>query len=60
MLSAQGHTASENQRQNLDLHSQPWWHMPLIPALRRQRQEDLYEFWANLIYIGSFRMVRAM
>jgi hypothetical protein len=30
--------------------SQPWWHVPLIPALRRQRQEDLCEFEASLVY----------
>ena len=24
--------------------------MPLIPALRRQRQVDLYEFEASLVY----------
>jgi hypothetical protein len=27
-----------------------WWHMPLIPALRRLRQEDR-EFPVNLGYI---------
>jgi hypothetical protein len=25
-------------------HSRMWWDMSLIPALRRQRQVDLYEF----------------
>jgi len=29
-------------------HSQAWWPMCLIPALRRQRQEDLCEFEASL------------
>ena len=33
--------------------------MPLIPALRRQRQEDLCEFEAKLIYRVSSRTARA-
>jgi hypothetical protein len=33
--------------------------MPLIPALGRQRQEDLCEFEANLIYRASSRTARA-
>jgi hypothetical protein len=32
--------------------------MPLIPALRRHRQEDLYEFEDSLIYIVSSRPAR--
>jgi hypothetical protein len=31
-------------------HSLAWWHMRLVPALRRQRQVDLCEFEANLIH----------
>ena len=27
-----------------------WWRTPLIPALGRQRQEDLYEFKSSLVY----------
>ena len=30
-----------------------WWHMPVILALRRQRQEDYCEFEASLIYEES-------
>jgi hypothetical protein len=29
--------------------------MPLIPALERQRQVDLYEFKASLVYRAKFR-----
>ena len=30
--------------------AEQWWPMPLIPALGRQRQVDLCEFKASLIY----------
>ena len=33
------------------MKSQKWWHRPLNPALRRQRQADLFVVQANLIYI---------
>ena len=32
-----------------------WWHTPLIPALGRQRQEDLCEFEANLVCESRFQ-----
>ena len=32
-----------------------WWHIPLIPALRRQRHVDLCEFEASLVYRASSR-----
>ena len=32
--------------------------MPLIPALRKQRQADLCEFEASLVYIASSRTAR--
>ena len=32
-----------------------WWRTLLIPALRRQRQVDLYEFKASLVYRASSR-----
>ena len=31
---------------------QAWWCAPLMPILSRQRQEDLCEFRANLVYIS--------
>jgi hypothetical protein len=33
-----------------------WWPRTLIPALRRQRQVDLCEFKASLVYIVSSRI----
>ena len=36
-----------------------WWHIPLIPALMRQRQVDLCEIEAGLVYKVSFRTARA-
>jgi hypothetical protein len=33
--------------------------MSLVPALRRQRQADLCEFQASLVYISSSRIARA-
>ena len=32
-----------------------WWYTPLIPALWRQRQVDLCEFEANLVYKSKFQ-----
>ena len=32
-----------------------WWYVPLIPALLRQRQMDLCEFKASLVYRVSSR-----
>lgn len=32
-----------------------WWCMPLVPALREQRQADFYEFKDILVYIVSPR-----
>jgi hypothetical protein len=37
-----------------------WWHMPLIPALRRQRQVDLCDFETSLVYKSSSRTVRVV
>ena len=35
------------------------WHTPLIPALERQRQTELCECKASLLYIVSSRPARA-
>lgn len=32
-----------------------WWNMPLISVFQRQRQVDLYDTEANLVYIRSSR-----
>lgn len=37
-----------------------WYHKPLVPALLRQRQVDLYASGASLVYMASSRPVRAM
>ena len=34
----------------LTLAGWQWWHTPLIPALGRQRQVDICEFKASLVY----------
>ena len=34
--------------------------MPLIPALERQKQVDIYEFKASLVYRASSRTARAV
>ena len=36
------------------------WHTLLIPALRRQKPVDLWEFKASLVYRASFRAARAV
>ena len=35
-----------------------WWRMPLFPGLGRQRQADLCEFEASLVYRMSSRTAR--
>ena len=44
----------EDQRAELatlvSIEARQWWHTPLIPALRRQRQMDLCEFKTTLGY----------
>jgi hypothetical protein len=39
--------------------SQGWWHTPLIPALGKQRQVDLYQFKASPNCIEISRIIRA-
>lgn len=39
-------------------HGWVWWHLPLVPAFERQRQEKLYQFEARLVYIVSLRPVK--
>jgi hypothetical protein len=43
----------------MDIFNRWWWPMPLISALRRQRQVDLIEFEASLVYRVSSRTARA-
>lgn len=38
--------------------SQPCQYMPLIPILMRQRQGDLCQLKASLVYTGNSRIVR--
>ena len=39
---------------------QAWWHRPLTPALRRQRQVDLCEFQASLGYTVNSRTAKVI
>jgi hypothetical protein len=41
-------------------HLGQWWCTPLIPALGRQRQVDLCEFEASIVYRASARTARAI
>jgi len=41
------------------ISSQAWWHMPLIPALGRQRQVDFGVHKVSLFYRVSSRTSRA-
>ena len=43
-------------KENID---QVWWCTPSVPSLARQRQMDLHEFKASLVYIAHCRPVRA-
>lgn len=39
--------------------SQVWWLMPVVPAFRKLKQEDLHEFKVSLGYMVSSRPPRA-
>jgi hypothetical protein len=43
----------------LKMKGQAWWCMPLTTALGKLRQENLYEFKANLGHIASSRPTKA-
>ena len=46
---------------NIQMPREPGiWHALLTPSLGRQRQADLCEFKANLVYRVSFRTARVM
>ena len=45
----------EKQKQRSKKCTGQWWCTPLIPALRRQRQADLCEFEASLVYKSQFQ-----
>jgi hypothetical protein len=45
---------------SLVIQNHVWWCTPLTPVLGRQRQVDLCEFEANLVYVVSSRTARAM
>lgn len=41
----------ETTHKNLKVYGLAWWHIPLLPALGRQRQEYLHKFEVNLVYV---------
>jgi hypothetical protein len=48
---------SKNKQTNKQKPEQ-WWRTPLVPTLVRQRQVDLYEFKASLVYRVNSRTAR--
>ena len=49
------HSVSKRMKQKPENQLGRWWCTPLIPALGRQRQEDLREFETSLVYRASSR-----
>ena len=47
-----------NNNNKKTLQGWVWWHTPLVPAFGRQRQVDLCEFKASLVYRVSSRTSR--
>jgi hypothetical protein len=41
---------TKKQKQKKNPGCAAWWQMPFNPALRKQRQVELYNFQASLIY----------
>ena len=48
-----------SNNQKIEGRAGQWWFKPLIPKLKRQRQVDLCEFEASLVYKSSSRTARA-
>lgn len=42
----------------IKIWARQWWRTPLVPTLVRQRQVDLYELKASLVYRVNSRTVR--
>jgi hypothetical protein len=50
---------TSNMHLKMNKEAGRWWCIPLTPALERQRQVDLCEFEASLVYRVSSRTARA-
>jgi hypothetical protein len=48
----------EKEKEKKPVLNWTWWHRPLIPALRSQRQVDFCEFKASLVCKVSSRIAR--